>query len=408
MSESKLIDFGAIFQPLVPSSSFSKDRVADVQLEGTSAHASRPLHPEECKDRVTTEDLEPERPRSADSFDMALDLEVLPRDVDAADLPTQLIQNAEVDSESEHSATVRVINSKQIQIKFTDDGLLRDKAVAATRKRSSKVLASGTTANSPSNKRAQRATQTTNPQLQLSEDVEPPSRDNVDGVRQTGQQQSLRNSKARSSITCASTSSSAATATRFVNIVVAADEVGLPRSTVASWVSQSMVRNLKPGANNSHRLVDMECLRQLVAQRTEPALPRPIGAANKRTLFYTLLFPGETEHMSDDEVQRALADGGRDLRQRLIQSGRIVVADLPPGLQQLYWGEVGTADEIAGERVAFSRVIDAILARDIDVLVIRRPERCCEPQVFRFLEWLCARNHVSIVCAETAESHEER
>ena len=58
---------------------------------------------------------------------------------------------------------------------------------------------------------------------------------------------------------------------RYLSVAAAATETGLPKAVVKSWAAQGFMDTLKPGSDNSHRLVEMGDLLRFVALKRELA-----------------------------------------------------------------------------------------------------------------------------------------
>jgi len=58
---------------------------------------------------------------------------------------------------------------------------------------------------------------------------------------------------------------------RYLTVAAAAKETGLPVAVVKSWASQGHIDTLKPGSDNSHRLVEMVDLLRFVELKRERA-----------------------------------------------------------------------------------------------------------------------------------------
>jgi hypothetical protein len=180
---------------------------------------------------------------------------------------------------------------------------------------------------------------------------------------------------------------------RYLPISAAAEELGLPKSTVSTWATHNMVRNLKAGINNSHRLIEMQDLQQLVAQKTEPSIGRTNGNGTNysRCLIYVRFDEATVTHQTEDELQALLDDENEKMCQLLLKR-----QDVRPGLKRIKAGDFDQAGNF--NREVFQRIMDMILAREIDILVVWEPDQLCPSSVFPLFEWICNRNHVAILC----------
>ncbi len=180
---------------------------------------------------------------------------------------------------------------------------------------------------------------------------------------------------------------------RYLPISAAAEELGLPKSTVSTWATHNMVRNMKVGINNSHRLIEMQDLQQLVAQKTEPPIGRTNGNGTNCNgcLIYVRFDEATVTHQTEDELQTLLDDENEKMCQLLLKR-----QDVRLGLKRIKAGDFDQAENLNWE--VFQRIMDMILAREIDTLVVWEPDQLCPSSVFPLFEWICNRNHVTILC----------
>ena len=214
---------------------------------------------------------------------------------------------------------------------------------------------------------------------------------------------------------------------RYLSVAAAATETGLPKAVVKSWAAQGFMDTLKPGSDNSHRLVEMGDLMRFVELKREIArtdlrkkleeeqAERQLAADAQDceeekergdiTLVY-LRVPEEEDPA--DRKQRSLDGDPEDLTPQQVHA-------LNVGLQQLgdatgfnnrktcpTVGEVGSAEDL--DRTGFDEVVTHILGRKINRIVLAYPGQICNAGAWPLFKWLCDSFDVAIVCLHQTES----
>lgn len=183
----------------------------------------------------------------------------------------------------------------------------------------------------------------------------------------------------------------------YIPIAAAASAVGLPKAVVQRWVSDGQVACIRPQANNSHRLVDVKDLRQFVQQKRQSGATASSTTSSKRLLVYARVDPVQNDQQVMGSVEENTDADARVQR----QCQKVAVA---AGLEsgKFLWG--GEAADVAdwSNRLAFGQLMDKILAREINTIVVLTRDRLAQGTALELLEWLCRRNHVDIVCADLA------
>lgn len=190
----------------------------------------------------------------------------------------------------------------------------------------------------------------------------------------------------------------------FAPVATAAAEVGLPKSVVQRWIADEQVAFIRPQPNNSHRLVDMTDLRQLLQQKRQLQTGlRGIDkvASSKRVLVYARVTPTEAAEPLMQNAQPHAAPSNSGLNEHILeQVKRIAHAmQLEPG-KYMYNGDIATVWDW-DNRPVFDLLIDKILSRDIHTIVVATPDHLVRGSAFMLLRRLCHRNGIQIKCAIT-------
>jgi hypothetical protein len=217
---------------------------------------------------------------------------------------------------------------------------------------------------------------------------------------------------------------------RYLSVAAAATETGLPKAVVKSWATQGLMDTLKPGSDNSHRLVEMGDLMRFVELKREIAradLRKKLEEEQAERLAADSQDNEEEEQKSGDKTLVYLRVPEEELPAAEPQTPESDVdpEDLTPQqihalgvkLQQLMnatgfnnrktclsVGEVGPADDL--NRTGFEEVIAKIIGRKINRLALAYPGQICNAGAWPLFKWLCDAFDVAIVCLRQTESIE--
>ena len=175
----------------------------------------------------------------------------------------------------------------------------------------------------------------------------------------------------------------------YLSISEAAASVGLSKSIVADWAANSLIASIRPGSDHSRRLVDMHDLRTFMAIKREPPLPRPIQhgqVKERRTFLYARM--DRNEVIDEDEHMRLLN----------MKITQLVGAIQAHPSSYMYVAEIGPVDQY--NRPGMDALLDVVVSRKIDQIVVQSSEQLCPSSVFPLLKHLCEKHHVSIMCIE--------
>lgn len=197
---------------------------------------------------------------------------------------------------------------------------------------------------------------------------------------------------------------------QFAPVAVAAAEVGLPKSVVQRWITDEQVAFIRPQPNNSHRLVDMADLRQLLQQKRQLQAGRvnPTNSS-KRVLVYARVTPSEAAgSVKSNGSGPGAVENDRDPTSEvnihiLDQVRQIADAlQLEPG-KYMYNGDVAVASDW-DNRPMFDLLLDKIIARDIHTIIVATPDHLVRGTAYSLLQRLCQRNGIRIQCAVDASN----
>ena len=188
----------------------------------------------------------------------------------------------------------------------------------------------------------------------------------------------------------------------FAPVAAAAAEVGLPKSVLQRWIADEQVAFIRPQPNNSHRLVDMADLRQLLQQKRQVQTGvRGVdkAASSKRVLIYARVTPTEAAQPLTDVQHVAPANSG--LNEHIVEQVKQIAhaMELEPG-KYMYNGDIATVWDW-DNRPVFDLLVDKILSRDIHTIVVATPDHLVRGTAFTLLQRLCQRNGIEIKCAIT-------
>ena len=207
---------------------------------------------------------------------------------------------------------------------------------------------------------------------------------------------------------------------RYLSVAAAATETGLPKAVVKSWAAQGFMDTLKPGSDNSHRLVEMGDLLRFVALKRELARTdmrkkleeeqaERLAADSKssdeeeqrrdRALVYVRVDENlaDREARLDRDKEELTPQQIHEINVQLQQLGNTM--GFPDRKTSMTVGEMGSAYDLSRE--GFDAVVTHILQRTIDRLVIFRPSQVCSAGAWPLFKWLCDSFDVAIVCAES-------
>lgn len=190
----------------------------------------------------------------------------------------------------------------------------------------------------------------------------------------------------------------------FVSAAVAAQRTGLPKGIIKTWLAEGLVGSLRPGSDASHRLVDLVDLTRFVEMKRERAtndartqVEHEHKMRSRRTLLWVTQPPLPDDQDMDDNMSEAdiellckpLEDKAKQMREML---------RIDPKASFCAYEHAADANDL--DRAGFEQVMmQLILPRKINRLVISDRKQVCSEAVWPLFEWLCRQHEIKVILA---------
>ncbi len=200
----------------------------------------------------------------------------------------------------------------------------------------------------------------------------------------------------------------------FQSVAAAAAQTGLPKGVVKNWVAQGLVATLRPGSDHSHRLVDVQDLQRLVELKRESAdkeAREELEQMHRDSLLEDSANVSESPSRSFNSQSRTLLyvriDSAPDLTE---EHYNVLFKEMFLRLHQACGISNDAASRAVCSEIAAAKnldrdgftaiVMEVILNRKIDRLVVMHRNHLCPESAWPLFLWLAKQHDVAIICAE--------
>ncbi|MDR3570656.1 MAG: hypothetical protein P4L81_00430 [Candidatus Pacebacteria bacterium] len=196
---------------------------------------------------------------------------------------------------------------------------------------------------------------------------------------------------------------------QFVSASVAAQRTGLPKHIIKTWAATGIIASLKPGSDASHRLIDLSDLLHFIEMKRESpdaSARQQVENEQKMRDRRTLIWVRGGPPMAMDGIAAQGQGQGRMSEEEIkmhtdalqLQGQRMEkLLGIDPATR-VYGLELSASNDL--NRAGFQDiVINHILQRKLDCLVIGDRDHVCPDAVWPLFEWLCRQYDVEIKLA---------